>query len=147
MRASLSAVGIQSNRSCSKCGVAKKAGRLSCCARGGAWFKSCGDAGDIQFDHTWAEGMQACKGFTSPNSVETPVRVMLNQAGIIDYPPYMSHSQNTTTEQQTNVHDLDNMQNDVGTDSEGSVAFPKVGVCVYILYVFEITGLYCEFAG
>ena len=46
---------------CTKCGSTKRTGKHSCCARGGAWFKKCGDAGDTQFDHTWAEGIQACK--------------------------------------------------------------------------------------
>ena len=45
---------------CPKCGVVKRNGKLSCCARGGAWFKNCGDVGDTQFDHTWTEGMQSC---------------------------------------------------------------------------------------
>ena len=45
---------------CFKCGT-KKSGKLSCCAPGGAWFKKCGDAGESNFDHTWAEGVQACK--------------------------------------------------------------------------------------
>ena len=49
------------NSICSKCGSLKRSGKRSCCARGGAWFKNCGDAGDTQFDHTWAEGMKACK--------------------------------------------------------------------------------------
>ena len=49
---------------CPKCGAIKKSGERerSCCARGGAWFKNCGDVGDTKFDHTWAEGIQACKG-------------------------------------------------------------------------------------
>ena len=46
---------------CPKCSDNKKSGALSCCARGGSWFKNCGDAGDSKFDHTWAEGIQACK--------------------------------------------------------------------------------------
>ena len=46
---------------CPKCGSTNKSGKLSCCARGGAWFKKCGDAGDTQFDHTWSEGIHACK--------------------------------------------------------------------------------------
>ena len=55
-----SASGIRINKGCSKCGILKKSGKLSCCARGGVWFKNCGDAGDSNFDHTWVEGMQAC---------------------------------------------------------------------------------------
>ena len=46
---------------CPKCGSVKKSRERSCCARGGAWFKACGDVGDSQFDHTWADGIQACK--------------------------------------------------------------------------------------
>ena len=46
---------------CPKCGIVKKSGKLSCCARGGAWFKNCGNDGDREFDHTWVEGIEACK--------------------------------------------------------------------------------------
>ena len=46
---------------CSKCGTTKVFGKLSCCAPGGSWFKNCGDADDTMIDHTWAEGVQACK--------------------------------------------------------------------------------------
>ena len=46
---------------CPKCGINAKSGKLSCCAPGGAWFKKCGGVGDASFDHTWTEGIQACK--------------------------------------------------------------------------------------
>ena len=39
----------------------KKSDKRSCCARGGAWFKNCGDADETKFDHTWLEGIQACR--------------------------------------------------------------------------------------
>ena len=32
---------------------------MSCCGRGGSWFKNCGRAGKLH--HTWYEGTQACK--------------------------------------------------------------------------------------
>ena len=47
---------------CPVCGTLVESGQLSCCARGGAWFGNCGGAGDAKFDHTWFEGIQACKG-------------------------------------------------------------------------------------
>ena len=47
---------------CLQCGTMKPSGKLSCCARGGAWFKKCGDPGNSNVQHTWFEGMQACKG-------------------------------------------------------------------------------------
>ena len=51
-----------SGPACSKCGTIKKSGELSCCVRGGDWFKNCGNPGDKKFDHTWSEGIQACSG-------------------------------------------------------------------------------------
>ena len=45
---------------CPKCNLLKKSGQLSCCARGAAWFKKCGDPGDSRFEHTWLQGKQAC---------------------------------------------------------------------------------------
>ena len=47
---------------CPKCAAIKKSGKLSCCAPGGAWFKSCGTSGNSNTEHTWLEGVQACKG-------------------------------------------------------------------------------------
>ena len=46
---------------CRKCGTMNNFGKRSCCARNATWFKKCGDAGDSNFDHTWAEGVAACK--------------------------------------------------------------------------------------
>ena len=42
------------------CAVNKKF-QSSCCFRGGSWFKKCGDPGDSRFEHTWSQGLQACK--------------------------------------------------------------------------------------
>ena len=47
---------------CPKCGTNKKSGKLTCCGRGGSWFKKCGDTDDPKFDHTWDEGVEACAG-------------------------------------------------------------------------------------
>ena len=52
---------LVSSSRCPKCSIAEESGKPSCCARGGSWFKQCGDAGDTKFYHTWAEGIQACK--------------------------------------------------------------------------------------
>ena len=52
---------MASRPGCPKCGIVKKSKQPSCCAPGGAWFKNCGDPGDSKFDHTWLEGMEACK--------------------------------------------------------------------------------------
>ena len=46
---------------CPKCAVIEKSGKLSCCAPGGAWFNNCGASGNSNTNHTWVEGMQACK--------------------------------------------------------------------------------------
>ena len=46
---------------CPRC-VSEESGRFSCCARGGGWFNNCGNPGDPNVDHTWNEGIQACRG-------------------------------------------------------------------------------------
>ena len=45
---------------CPKCGMDKESGKLSCCFGGGTWFKKCG-ADSSKFDHTWTDGVKACK--------------------------------------------------------------------------------------
>ena len=40
-------------------------GGLTCCGKGGSWFKNCGPAGDPKFDHTWSDGAKACATMTS----------------------------------------------------------------------------------
>ena len=46
---------------CPKCGIHKHTGKPSCCHRGGTWYTKCGDPGDTNYDHTWAEGNLACE--------------------------------------------------------------------------------------
>ena len=46
---------------CPKCGINRKNGKRSCCVRGGAWFRKCGDPGDTTFAHTWLEGINVCE--------------------------------------------------------------------------------------
>ena len=46
---------------CPKCGITRKSGKTSCCAHGGSWFKNCGGAGNAKLDHTWYEGIKACR--------------------------------------------------------------------------------------
>ena len=58
MPASTSSIGNMME--CAKCGTFPKSGRISCCAPGGAWYRSCGGAGSGNVDHSWFEGVQAC---------------------------------------------------------------------------------------
>ena len=37
--------------------------QLSCCAPDGAWFMKCGSARNAYADHTWTEGVLACRDF------------------------------------------------------------------------------------
>ena len=54
---------------CPKCGTIQKSGKISCCGSGGSWFKKCGGAGDRKLEHTWFEGIQACKARSRSNIV------------------------------------------------------------------------------
>ena len=72
------AVALTTSTVCAKCVAVKKSKKYSCCARGGSWFKNCGNNGD--FDHTWVEGLQACKNVESLFLVKTESEsVLLNQ--------------------------------------------------------------------
>ena len=87
---------------CLKCGYVKKSGKRSCCARGGAWFKNCGNDGDAHFDHTWVDGIEACKDATSsPNS---PMQVELHKEGVIDDQMNISEPRNTVQQQKDMYH-------------------------------------------
>ena len=54
---------------CPRCGSIKKSGKPSCCGRGGSWFKKCGGAGNAKLQHTWHEGIQACKARSQSKAV------------------------------------------------------------------------------
>ena len=51
---------------CPKCGTIAKSGIMSCCGRGGAWFKKCGGSsnGNTRPRYTWYEGIQSCTART-----------------------------------------------------------------------------------
>ena len=46
---------------CPRCGTIAKSGKRSCCGHGGSWFEECGGVGNIKLQHTWYEGIEACK--------------------------------------------------------------------------------------
>ena len=52
---------IDNTITCPRCGTFRKSGRVSCCAPRGAWFKNCAGLGRKSADHTWSEGVKACK--------------------------------------------------------------------------------------
>ena len=120
-----------SNR-CIKCGTTNKSGERSCCASGGAWFKNCGHAGDAQFDHTWADGFQACKDFAS--SVQSPVQIILGHGGEIAHPMNATQPRNTA-QQQTNIYRSDSMTTPGIMVSKDYVGFAKVVGIVYISFI------------
>ena len=111
---------------CPKCGTTKKFGKGSCCARGGAWFKRCGDAGDPTKDHTWADGMEACNGLASSNPVKSMILLTVEQA---TNTIVLSNS----TQNQKNMRR--HRSHDGTTNSEESVALAKVAVRTCVLSI------------
>ena len=53
---------------CHKCGIIAKSGKISCCGRSGSWFGNCGSVSNSNLDHTWYEGIQACKTLSQSKS-------------------------------------------------------------------------------
>ena len=124
---------------CLKCGITKNSGKHSCCVRGGAWFKYCGDAGDKQFEHTWAEGIWACEGFETSLQVQSPLQSMVRHVGITVYLRNAgSTAQPRKSLQQQQMINADRL---VGTSSFGTMDLDDdaghlhVSVCVSVLFV------------
>ena len=116
---------------CSKCGTTKKSGKRSCCALGGAWFENCGDVDDTQFDHTWAEGFQACKTFAT--SVTSPLKDMKRHVGSIAYPSSTEKSRYTTEQKKGNNHGKNVVTGRAGfADCVGLVT---QSLCVCVSYI------------
>ena len=84
------------NFSCPKCGATKMSGTLSCCARGGAWFKNCGDVDNAKFEHTWVEGIRACEDVDNSISVKSTRQVMLHGVGPIAHSLNISHQETSS---------------------------------------------------
>lgn len=78
---------------CSKCGTFESSGKRSCCARGGAWYLKCGSAGELGFEHTWTEGLQACTGFVGASSGQAAAHDTLRHETVL------GEVRNTTTQQ------------------------------------------------
>ena len=82
---------------CPQCAVKKKSGKLSCCSSGGAWFNKCADEVDSNFDHTWNEGVQACKHVASS-------QIKLKYDAIITQNLNATQEQIMSNQQTTNSH-------------------------------------------
>ena len=120
---------------CSKCGTIMKSGTLSCCARGGAWFQKCGDAGDTNFDHTWVEGIQACKGFASSFPVKPPAPAMLHHERAIAQTLNFTLKRHSTQQQQTNTYLADSLFDADITNCRGCIEIPKIVVYISIVFI------------
>ena len=125
-----------SSSGCAKCGTTKRSGRRSCCAHGGDWFKNCGNAGDTKFDHTWAEGIQACNGFGPSVSVKTPLQVMSRDMGGTVYSLHTAKSGNDT-QCHTGICTEGGMLNAGNTDSADLVGLTKVVDCMAIIMLLQ----------
>ena len=125
---------VNGSDGCDKCVTTKKSGKSSCCARGGAWFKNCGDVGDPMFDHTWAEGIQACRDFATSGFTNTPVQATPSHVGAIVYAPCTVQSRNGTR-QQTDMHRADSKPDADSIDFDECVGLTKVVMCLCVLSI------------
>ena len=118
---------------CVKCGTSK-GGKRSCCARGGAWFKNCGDVGDMKFDHTWAEGIQSCESFAARVTVKMPLQIIARNVQIIVYPRDTTETHDTTV-QHTIISRADSMF-DVGIiGSRDCVGLARATLCICVVLI------------
>ena len=87
---------------CPNCGTIRKSGKTSCCGFGGSWFKNCGSAGNANLDHTWYEGIQACKRRTqSKTAIDQDVRDAQQKGNVSSNDGDMVNSKAVTTAAKT----------------------------------------------
>ena len=111
---------------CPKCAT-KKDGKRTCCGRGGSWFQNCGDPGDSKFDHTWFQGIQACKDSASGAAQE---QAMLS-------------NQTTASQQNTIGSAPSSVKNVYGTHTVNSRAYDKLSnICTSISLFLSTLLLY-----
>ena len=106
-------------------------GKSSCCAYGGSWFKKCGNIGDTNFDHTWAEGIQSCKNSPISVSVKSALKVMLRYKKVVVHPQSINRSQNVTHQANISLSGVISKPDITGFDS--GVAFGKIDVYICVL--------------
>ena len=82
----LAATSTTITSACPKCGVIAKSGKSSCCGRGGSWFKSCGSTVNAKLQHTWYEGIQACKTLAQSKATIDRLSNVAQQRNSLDGP-------------------------------------------------------------
>ena len=125
-----SALPVGTSSGCAKCGTIKNSAKHSCCARGGSWFKNCGDVGDTHFAHTWIEGIQICKDFMTSISDKSSSQVMRHHVKPVVFPSNTAQSQNNNWDQKNT-----NGANKVISDSKGCDGTPNVSVCICVICI------------
>ena len=121
---------------CPKCGSVRKSGRLSCCARGGAWFQKCGDVADTNVGYTWAEGFRACDyGFTSTRwfMIEAPLQARHDR--IIVQPINATEQRNDTRKDNDDIHPSDNLSAGETADGEDRIELAKTAAFTSLLLI------------
>ena len=120
------------SESCSKCGTVRASGRLSCCARDGAWHQKCGAPGDKNADHTWIEGVQACNLFGDSmffEAVEQVRQYRTSEQSINETELRGIPEQHTNARPTANASDPGIDASDPGVDTpDAGVDMPDAGV-------------------
>ena len=120
------------SKECPKCGTIKKSGKLSCCGRGGTWFRKCGAVGDTNFDNTWVEGINACDSFANPYLTQALARARHDRT--------TSQSTSTTeqrhaAEQDVGIYRPSNLSDSDAADCKEHAFLAKIVVLISSLLV------------
>ena len=127
---------VSNSNRCPECGTIKKSGKHSCCARGGAWFKKCGDVEDKQFDHTWAEGIQACKSFARSNSVTQSLEAMFRHVEVNNY-PVETVKPRIINQHQQNISRVSSLSSTGAMDYNDCGGLGKIVVCIFVTVILR----------
>ena len=131
---------------CPTCGTIQKSGKPSCCGHGGSWFKRCGGGGNRNLDHSWHEGIKACKAQSQPvigqqpNAAERNVFGILNSKAVVTAASVPIPIGKTATEsskhssQTQKVHNMSDMSANTPSPTQENTAATAPG-CKILLYI------------
>ena len=116
---------------CPRCGIIEGTRKVSCCADGGSWVNNCGVVGDSKFEHTWKEGILACKNVVSLRQEEAQPQIRLR---------YETTQMNSNSEQNRSQPDIVESSVDSVFDTEienceGCVTLSKITSFISVVLV------------
>ena len=115
---------------CPKC-VANDVGTRTCCARGGGWYRTCGKKGDSKAEHTWDEGLRACRD-PAPGQVQAQAMMVNRTTAIQRWNNVQQQQQNTISSPASSMKDVQGSRA-VNCKDHVTVSDPTIVISLFLV--------------